>query len=77
MQSDFSLQIVNRHTGEVVTTWEPGSPVEATLIQRVADVAVSKGVGFWRTEATVRGALIAAWFQVLTELKSQIQPPSR
>lgn len=77
MQSDFLLQVVNRHTGEVVSTWEPGGSVEANLVHSCVVAAKARGIGFWRTEAQVERALRAAWSDVLHALKSQVQPAGR
>lgn len=72
MPSDFLMQIINRHTGEVVATWEPGSRVEADVVTHCLQIAKQRGIGFWRTEARVTAVLHAAWHEAIHALKSQV-----
>lgn len=74
MASDFLLQIVNRHTGDVVVSWEPGGRVETDIIASVLAVAKAQGVGFFATEAQVEAAIHSAWTATLHALKAQVTP---
>jgi hypothetical protein len=74
MASDFLLQVINRHTGVVVTTWEPGSHAETDMVE---GVMVRLGeVGVFRGREQVKAAVRAAWAEHLKALKSVVAPLS-
>lgn len=64
---EFYLQIVDKDG--VVATFPGGGPLEAQLIDDIAHAAVSKGVGFFKTEATVEKAIRDAAREVIRALK--------
>lgn len=74
MRSDFVLQIVNRHTGEIVRGFEPGSHVETDVVEELLTRIHGEGVGLFRTEATVDAVIRKAWGELLHALKSQVRP---
>lgn len=75
MQSQYLLQIVERETGEVVKSWEPGSRIETELLTELSTRLSGRGIGLGRTTVHVLDDLKHAWAELLFELKSQVIPP--
>lgn len=74
MPSDFLLQIIDRHTGEVVESLEPGSRIEVDIIDSVIGRMHAVGVGFLKSRASVEETTRQAWVDALMALKRQVQP---
>lgn len=68
MPSDYSLQIVHRASGKVVS-WAPGMQAEVELIENLCQRVQAKGVGVGKTEAHVLDDIRAAFRELLHELK--------
>lgn len=73
-QSDYVLQIRNRHTGEVVADIEPGSHVEIDIIDDVVERAAQKGIGWFKSAASTKKALRAAAEESILDLKRRVRP---
>jgi hypothetical protein len=74
MPSQFTLQVIDKYTGDVVLGFEPGSRVETDLVDDVLTRAKGEGIGLLRTEAAVEAALRRAWTETLLSLKTQVMP---
>lgn len=71
--SVFRMQVVDER-GELAATWHPGERAEIDLIQRVADRVAAQPVGYLRSTAAVRAAVVQALTDELRDLKSRIHP---
>jgi hypothetical protein len=69
----YKVQITDE-SGNVVASWVPGSAAEYKFAQNVAEKAVTKGVGVFRTEAQVKARVMEAVNEVLFELKAIVRP---
>lgn len=67
----FLLQIVQAAAPHQVVRLPAGGPLELELIERCTDAIMAKGVGFGRTEAQVRQAIIGGMTEVVRGLKWQ------
>jgi len=70
--SAFLVKIVRADGYDVIL--RPGGSGERDLIDDIVDRIMSKGVGFFRTEAHVKNDITEAVTEVLHELKSEIEP---
>lgn len=69
--SDYALQIVNKASGQVVQSWEPGSVVEVDLIDELCK-RVSTKAGLVSTKAAVCEHVQDALRELLWDLKSRV-----
>jgi hypothetical protein len=74
MPSRFYLQIVDKDTGEIVSSWEPGSRAETDVLAELSVRLSGRGVGWGRTTKHVMADLSHAWHALLHDLKSQVLP---
>jgi hypothetical protein len=72
MASRFRMQIVDTVTGDVVE-YEPGRRVETEFVSDCINRIVAQGVGFFKTEATVKAAVEAGIKEAIFELKTQVR----
>lgn len=70
--SKFRIAIIREDDEPVLL--HPGSQGERDLVDAITQQIVSKGVGFFRTEARVRRLIAAGINDVLMQLKSEVQP---
>lgn len=69
--SDFRLQIVHAKDGRVVS-WRPGAQIETDLVEALAVRLRKRGVGMFRSEATVLAVLGEEFAKMLHELKAKV-----
>lgn len=74
MTSLYTMQIIDKSTGEVVRGFEPGSRVETDLIEEVLTRAKGDGIGYMKSALAVETTLRQAWNETLLALKSQVLP---
>ncbi len=74
--SRFVLSITDTATGSQAQL-RPGGTSERQIINEVVNAVIAKGVGLFKTEAHVAQAVREALIEVLTAVKSDVQPPSR
>lgn len=72
MPSPFRICIT--HADGDVVYLRPGSTGERDLVAAITKHVVSKGVGFFRTQARVEEAIAQGVADALYALKSEVQP---
>jgi hypothetical protein len=70
--SQYRIAIVRADQGPVYL--RPGSVGERDLMEAIANAAVARGVGLFRTETQVRAAIVEGTRDVLRALKSEVLP---
>jgi hypothetical protein len=71
-RSEYLIQVVERESGRLVSSWEPGLRVEKSLITELLQRVKDKGVGLARTEAHVLEDVRTAFEELLHDLKSWV-----
>lgn len=71
MTSNFRLQIVHAKDG-VVVEWLPGAKIETDLVRELVYRLQNRGVGVFKTQATVLKAVEEEFAALLWELKKQV-----
>ncbi len=74
MASRFLVQIIDGDTKKPAVSFRPGSAVEAELEDAVIARLRTKGIGYFRSAATVEIAVREAWAEALMDLKKQVRP---
>jgi len=72
MESVYRLQIVRPDGSRV--RWRPGGVEELNFIAACSERICAKGVGFLKTEATVKRAIQEGIEEALNSLKERIDP---
>jgi len=72
MESLYRLQIVRADGSRV--RWRPGGLEELDFIAACVDCICAKGVGFLKTEATVKRAIQEGIEETLNSLKERVDP---
>lgn len=72
MASIFRISIVRDDEEPVLL--HPGAKGERDLVDAITRQVVDKGVGFFRTEAHVRQAIVDGVSEILHALKSEVIP---
>lgn len=69
--SDFRIQIVHAADGRIVS-WRPGADIEADIVNALIARLRKRGVGVFKTEATVLAAVREEFQKMLHELKARV-----
>ncbi len=72
MSSKFQITITR--TDHKPVTFRPGGGHERDLVNAIVTKVISKGVGFFKTEAKVKEAIQQSLEEILYELKSEVKP---
>lgn len=72
MASNYTLQIVQDSSGDVVASWKGRSPIETRMADELANRVALRGVGVGRTTSHVMQDVRDAFNEMLTELKRQV-----
>ena len=70
--SNYLIQVVDRHTKEVIYSWLPGLEVEKQFETELCNRVKAKGVGILRTEKHVIADVLSALRELLYDLKSKV-----
>lgn len=70
--SDYRMQVIHASSGKVVG-WKPGADIEVDLINELCDRLTKRGVGLFRTEATVLAAVREEFASLLFDLKRKVR----
>jgi hypothetical protein len=72
MESLYRMQIIHKPSGTVVAEWLPGRDFEHDLVAELAHRVAAKGVGIGRTAAHVKADVMAAFRELLLDLKKKV-----
>ena len=70
--SDYRLQVIHASSGKV-GGWKPGADVEVDLVQELCARLTKRGVGLFRSEATVLAAVQEEFASLLFDLKRKVR----
>ena len=72
MESEYRIAVIQKSTGTVVASWEPGLKVEKDFEEEFAKRLEAKGVGVGKTAKHVIADAKAALKELLFDLKSMV-----
>lgn len=67
----FLMRVWDTATNSYVE-WSPGKPIERQLVEDLCNRVEAKGVGYFRSSATVRVAVQSAMQELLLDLKKEV-----
>ena len=71
--SDYLIQVIHRNGGHaVISRWAPGLKVEKDFEDELVARIRQKGVGWFKSEEKVTGAVALALKELLYDLKAQV-----
>lgn len=73
MPSKYRLQIVDEG-GRVVVAWPPGGTAEQDFVSAIVAAIQARGVGWFRSEARVLGAIRGAVEETILAAKQGVTP---
>ena len=70
--SDYRMQVVHSRDGRVAV-WRPGREIEVDLIEELCKRLQARGVGIFRSEASVLDSVREEFAALLYDLKAKVR----